>query len=158
MHSKPHHPQARRRGVPQRAATADGHAAAGPGRGLCHCRWCFLRAQRPGPQSCEPPRCQGGARGRRRLVKTCTAQDQLLFPIESAKWEPNGTAATRLLLHSQSHLLTHTRENVGEGGVPSNSERTDSGCGDRKDRSIERPMKLQRYIAGTLVLDNRTAS
>jgi hypothetical protein len=39
-------------------------AAAEPGRGLCYCRWCFLRAQRPGPQSCEPPRCQGGARGR----------------------------------------------------------------------------------------------
>jgi hypothetical protein len=27
------------------------------------CRWCFLRAQRPGSQSCGPPRRQGGARG-----------------------------------------------------------------------------------------------
>jgi hypothetical protein len=38
--------EARRRGVPQRAATADGHTAVEPGRGLGHCRWCFLRAQR----------------------------------------------------------------------------------------------------------------
>jgi hypothetical protein len=28
------------------------------------CRSCFLRAQRPGPQSCETPRRQGGTRGR----------------------------------------------------------------------------------------------
>jgi hypothetical protein len=73
-------PERRRRGgaaaqvnispPPLSAATADGHAAAGPGRGLCHCRWCFLRAQStttgPGPQCCGPPRCQG-----RRAVSRC---------------------------------------------------------------------------------------